>query len=226
MIRSTTDTTSATTTTEAATGGAKPLEREAFLKLLVAQISHQDPLKPMEGTEFVTQLSQFAAVEQAIAQTSQLTTLSAQIRGVANNASVDLVGKRVNMRGRELAFDGLTATSASGSLDAPAANVTAEIVDANGRAVRTIELGARPAGAFTVNWDGKIDGGATAPQGTYTLRIKATTADGKPVGSTQDVSGTVVKVSFDKGYPELTLDNGAKGAISDLVGVEGKPVEK
>ena len=52
--------------------GQKPMNKEAFLKLLVAQISHQDPLKPMEGTEFVTQLSQFAMVEQAISQSTQL----------------------------------------------------------------------------------------------------------------------------------------------------------
>ena len=69
-------------------GGGAPqgaLDRDAFLKLLVAQLSHQDPLKPMEGTEFVTQLAQFTAVEQQLAQSAKLDLISLQLRGLSNN---------------------------------------------------------------------------------------------------------------------------------------------
>lgn len=83
-----------------ATGGTA-LDKEAFLKLLVAQISNQDPMKPMEGTEFVTQLSQMSAVEQAIAQTKSLETLSAQMSGVSNAQTMDLVGKTVTVTGAD-----------------------------------------------------------------------------------------------------------------------------
>ena len=54
------------TASQTATAERPSVDREAFLKLLVAQLSNQDPLKPMEGTEFVSQLSQFALVEQAL----------------------------------------------------------------------------------------------------------------------------------------------------------------
>ena len=57
-------------------GPQSPLDKDAFLKLLVAQLQHQDPLKPMEGTEFVTQLAQFTAVEQGAAQTAKLDLIS------------------------------------------------------------------------------------------------------------------------------------------------------
>jgi flagellar basal-body rod modification protein FlgD len=203
----------------AASAGSKPLDKEAFLKLLVAQISNQDPLKPMEGTEFVSQLSQFAMVEQAIAQSTQLGNVSAQLGGIANNDATALVGKQVTVRGKTMAFDGLTATTSAVTLDAPAAKMTAQIVDSNGKTVRTIELGARPAGAVPITWDGKDANGQPSPKGTYTLRIEASTADGKPVTTTQDVVGTVTKITFDKGYPELTLDNGATASIAELVAV-------
>lgn len=89
------------TTAPSATPNTPAMDKEAFLKLLVAQISNQDPMKPMEGTEFVTQLSQFAAVEQAIQQTKNLETLSAQMSGVSNAQVTDLVGKSVTVKGAD-----------------------------------------------------------------------------------------------------------------------------
>lgn len=215
----------ATTSGASATSGAgaaPSMDRNAFLQLLVAQLSHQDPLQPMEGTEFVQQLSQFSLVEQAITQSNQLDVLSTQVRGLSNNEAVGLVGSAVTVRGHGVAYDGTNATTSNVTLAAPAARVTATLRDANGRVVRTMELGARGAGAVPVTWDGRDDHGQPAPRGTYTLSVSATTADGRAVDVTQDVTGTVTRVSFDHGYPELTLDNGASAPISDLVSVAGR----
>ena len=55
---------------QASTSSAADLDYSAFLKLLIAQLQHQDPLNPMEGTEYTAQLAQFSAVEQSI-QTNQ-----------------------------------------------------------------------------------------------------------------------------------------------------------
>lgn len=215
---------SLTTTSASQSSPATPsMDREGFLKLLVAQLSHQDPLQPTEGTEYVTQLSQFALVEQSLTQSNQLGVISTQMGGLSNNAAVGLVGQTVTMRGHGVAFDGATATTSSVNLAAPAARVTATLRDANGRVVRTIELGAKPAGAVSVPWDGRDDQGQTVARGTYSLTVTATTADDRAVAVTQDVSGTVSRVSFEHGYPEITLDSGASGPISDLVTVSRAP---
>ncbi len=195
------------------------MDRNAFLSLLVAQLSHQDPLQPQEGTEFVQQLSQFSLVEQAITQSNQLEVLSAQVRGLSSNEAVGLVGNTVTVRGHGVAYDGVTATSSNVSLGAAAHKVTATITDSNGRVVRTIELGPHAAGALRVGWDGRDDHGQSVARGSYSINVSATTEDGRAVNVTQDVTGTVVSVSFDKGYPELTLDNGSSAPISDLVSV-------
>ena len=203
----------------AASSGSQPMDKQAFLKLLVAQIANQDPLKPMEGTEFVTQLSQFSMVEQQIAQSTQLGNMSTQLGGIANNDATALVGKSVTVRGKTMAFDGVTATTSAITLATPATKMTADIIDANGKTVRTIDIGAHAAGAVPITWDGHDATGNPSPAGNYTMRVTATAADGSPVSTTQDVTGTVTKISFDKGYPELTLDNGTTCPISDLVGV-------
>jgi flagellar basal-body rod modification protein FlgD len=219
------DVTSTGTTTPDATTKPTPksnMDKDAFLKLLVAQISHQDPLKPMDGTEFVSQLSQFSVVEQAMAQSQKLDMLSTQLTGLANNNATSLVGKSVTIRGSGLTFDGVTATSASVNLDGPSQKTTVTIRDADGNAVRTMELGPRGAGALPITWDGRDGNGQQVAKGTYTLDVKAVDGKGNAVNVTKDVSGVVNSVSFDKGYPELHLDGGISCPISDLVSVTEK----
>ena len=206
------------TTTEKKSSG---LDKDAFLKLLVAQMSHQDPLNPTQGTEYVAQLSQFAMVEQSVAQSTKLDTLSAQMGGLSNNAATGLVGKTVNVRGHGIAWDGTNATGASVTLNGPATKVTVQIQDGNGKTIRTMELGGRPGGAVGIAWDGKDDSGQPAARGTYSAKVSAVNAAGQAVEASQDVTGKVMKVSFDKGYPELLLDSGATAPVSDLVSVGG-----
>jgi flagellar basal-body rod modification protein FlgD len=87
--------------------------------------------------------------------------------------------------------------------------------------VRTIDLGPQKQGPVPVPWDGRNDAGKLVPPGTYTVKVAATNAAGEPVTTTNDVRGKVVGVSFDKGYPEVILDSGARAPISDLVAVHG-----
>ena len=217
-VSSATQTATATSTTADKAKQAS-LDKDAFLKLLVAQLSHQDPTQPTEGTEYVTQLAQFSLVEQSMAQSTKLDTVSTQLNGMSSNEAASLVGKNVTVRGSGVAFDGLSATTSSVNLSAAAAKVQVQIQDANGNTVRTLDLGARSAGAMPIAWDGKDQNGQPAAKGNYTLKVSATTATGGIVNASQDVSGQVQKVTYDKGYPEVTLDSGVTAPISDLVSV-------
>lgn len=212
----------ASSTSEVSDGS---LDRQAFLKLLVAQLSHQDPLEPMEGTEFVTQLAQFSAVEQALAQSAKLDLLSVQLRGLSNNEATNLVGKTVTVRGSGLAFDGKSPTSSSVTLAAPSQDVQVQVRDGAGNVVRTMDLGPRAAGATPIAWDGKSDAGGVMPPGNYTIEVHATDASGQSVGVTQEVTGVVSRVTFEKGYPELVLDSGVRAPVSDLVSVGTSPAQ-
>jgi len=196
------------------------VDKEAFLKLLVAQLRHQDPLSPMEGTEFVAQLAQFSVVEQAVQQAKQLDIISLQLTGIASNEAVGLIGKQVTMRGDTISFDGESTTGFSVNLDDPATEVTVTIRDEYGNAVRTMEMGAQDAGPMSVNWDGTDDNGDLVGAGSYTVEVSARGESGDPVNVSQDVTGVVVGVSFEKGYPEVELDSGQTAPISDLVSVE------
>jgi flagellar basal-body rod modification protein FlgD len=61
-----------------ALGASKGMGREAFLKLLVAQLKNQDPLKPQDNSAFVAELAQFSSLEQTMGINDRLDLLSAK----------------------------------------------------------------------------------------------------------------------------------------------------
>jgi len=201
------------------TSGGQTLDRQAFLKLLIAQVRQQDPLKPMEGTEFVTQLAQFSVVEQAIEQSRQLDVVGAQIRGLSNNAATDLVGRSVTVRGNSVAWDGTQSVPVNTTLQGDASEVTLAIRNAAGDTVRTVRMPAQRAGTVSYTWDGKDDRGNAVPRGAYSVAVTARNAQGGSVSATQDVTGRVLRVGYERGYPELEIEGGARAPISDLVSV-------
>src|SRR5271167_1105197 len=118
---------SSSTSSSGSTATAQPLGQDAFLKLLMAQLQNQDPLNPTDDTEFVTQLSQFSLVEQSVQQSSQLTSMSAQLQALDNSNDSFLVGQQVAVGGGTLNYNGSLAASSSVTLGAQAQSVTATI---------------------------------------------------------------------------------------------------
>lgn len=203
--------------------GGQALGKDAFLKLLVEQVRHQDPLKPMDDTAMVAQLAQFSTLEQQVTGNQLLQLLATQQRGLANDAAIGLVGKTASVRGNTVSLAGAgLGVPVRFSLAGPAQTVTVTLKDAAGRTVRTLELGAHAQGATSLSWDGKDDGGNDQPPGAYTVSVAAKTADGASVDVVQQTTGTVTSVSFDQGYAMIALDNGVQAPAADLVQVSGK----
>ncbi len=80
---------------------------ETFLTLLTAQIRNQDPLEPVDSTQFVAQLASFSTVEQQIQSNAKLDAILAALNG-GGAAAADLagwIGKEVRAAAAA-AFDG------------------------------------------------------------------------------------------------------------------------
>ena len=115
-VGSTTGTT-ATTTTAIKTQGNSTLDRDAFLKLLVAQLKYQDPSKPADSSQFMAQTAQLTMVEKiedmALGQ-SRVNAMTMLGRTVTY--SVDAAGKPTSAAdARSTATGVVTATSILGS---------------------------------------------------------------------------------------------------------------
>ncbi|QSI29803.1 flagellar hook capping protein [Variovorax sp. RKNM96] len=73
---------------------ANSLGMEDFLKILLTQLTYQDPLKPMDNQEFMAQMAQFTSLEQTQQLNNKIETL---ITNQAALQSVGLIGKTVDV---------------------------------------------------------------------------------------------------------------------------------
>lgn len=89
------------------TNSAASLDYDSFLRMFVAQLQNQDPLNPMEGTEYTAQLAQFSNLEQSIKSNEKLDGLMSQLSLSQANA---LIGR--------------TATTADGAISGVIETVT------------------------------------------------------------------------------------------------------
>ena len=207
-----------------ALGGNKSLGKEAFLKLLVAQLKHQDPLKPQDDATFVAELAQFSSLEQTMGINDRLDLLSAQSQGLQNSQVTSLVGKQATVRGSLITSEGKGAgVPVAFSLDNSAEETVVTIRDQGGKSVRTLNLGDRAAGLAQITWDGRDEAGNLQPAGTYSVAVQATNQSGSPVAVSQETKGMVQAVSFDKGYPVLHLSTGVSVPVADLLQVDSPP---
>jgi flagellar basal-body rod modification protein FlgD len=218
-------TTASTTSASSLVSGANSaLDKTAFLKLLIEQLKHQDPLKPQDDTQFIAQLAQFSSLEQSMQTNSALGSMTSVLQGQSNAQTTALVGKIATLQGTSVALDGSgTGATATFSLAAASSTTKATISDANGKTVRELDLGAKSAGISQFKWDGRNSTGSVQPAGNYSISISATSSNGGAVSVSQNLSGVVTSVSFDQGYPVLTLQNGVSAPASELLRVDSPP---
>jgi flagellar basal-body rod modification protein FlgD len=207
-----------------ALGNNPAMGRDAFLKLLVAQLKNQDPLKPQDNSAFVAELAQFSSLEQSMGVNDRLDQMMLQNQGMANADVVNMVGKNATVKGSLITTDGSgIGVPVAFTQDRASDKTTVQIQDASGKIVRTLDLGSRPTGISKITWDGRSDDGLVQPAGTYSVSVKANDADGGTVSVSQETTGTINGVAFDKGYPVLKLSNGVNAPVSDLLRVETPP---
>ena len=202
------------TTGAAATTPSQSLDKNAFLKLLVAQLQHQDPTNTQDPSEMIQQLTGFSTLEQITALGTQIQGLQVQTQGLFQAQVAGLVGKKIMVPGNAVSLQGGQATIGL-NLSASAQHVTITIKDASGNVVRTLSQDGMNAGAQKVVWDGKDAQGTALPDGNYTVEANATDASGKAVTVVTTSYLKVDAVSFKDGVVYLVA-GGKTFSLSDV----------
>lgn len=208
-----------TTTTAAATGATgaalvqNSVDYNMFLKLLTTQMQNQDPLKPMDSTEYTQQLAQFSQVEQTVRQTGTLNDILAQLTTQNMAQASGFIGQTAQF---DYAVSGMSADTPAQwqySATSPISALTATITDASGKTVLTREI--TPDQRSDFSWDGTLANGGTAAAGAYTLSLNATSGSGNTVPVSISTSGRVDEVVSAGGSVTLSV-NGVDIPMSKL----------
>ncbi len=196
------------------------MDSEDFLKLFIAQLQNQDPLNPMDGTQFITQLAQMSQVEQAYNTNTNLQNILSAINGNANYSAVSFIGKDVLAPGSQVNLTNGGQPAMNYRLTQSAASTEIDISDANGNIVRNMTGPGGSAGDYSVAWDGKDNSGNVLPAGTYNFSVNGMDSGGNKFTATSLTRGVVTGVKLDGTSPVLTV-GGVDIALSSILGVEG-----
>ncbi len=194
--------------------------KEQFLKLLVAQLQHQDPLNPMDAMQFTAQLAQFSLVEQALETNQQLKTLNLYEASANNARAVNLIGREILARGDTLSIGESGVGQLSFKLLGESAQTQVYVYDSSGRLVRTLDLGKRASGEHSISWDGLDQLGKALPLGTYSFQVTAKDVKGKTVEVEQYLKGRAEAATFKEGVTSL-LVNGVMVPLGSILEVRG-----
>jgi flagellar basal-body rod modification protein FlgD len=189
---------------------------DTFLVLLTAQLQNQDPLSPMDSSEFTQQLVQFSQVEQQISTNDNLETLIAQQSAAAAALPLSYLGKAALLASNRATLEEGGARW-SYAFESEPASVTLTVKDASGRIVYT-ESGVAESGVHNFTWDGTKASGGTAAPGVYTLSVVALNDAGQAVASEINVMELVTGVDFTTGTPRIVTSSGAHD-LEDVLGL-------
>lgn len=183
---------------------------ETFLKMLTTQIKNQDPLNPMEGTEFAVQLATFSGVEQQV-MTNQL--LERLLQG--SNNGLDQLSGWIGREVRTSApvwFDQSPLTLDVQSV-ARADDAILVTLDARGNELSRERIGV---GSGEIDWLGRDAQGNPLPTGTYQFRVESLKAD-EVIGTSEAEAYTrVTGAEIVNNTPRLILSGGATADMDEV----------
>jgi len=182
-----------------------PLEQDQFLKILMAQMKYQDPMNPVQGTDFTNQLAQFSSLEQLMKVNTNLGSVQSGQTELGQLAMPSYLGRHVLSKGSSIAVTNGTPAAARYDVKAAAASGTLTVFDQEGSIVRITDLGKKAAGRYDVSWDGKNMQGNPVPDGTYRFQTDFYDAEGSYVPSESYQTGTVQRVTFQDGSASFDL---------------------
>lgn len=185
---------------------------ETFINMLTTQAKYQDPLEPLDSSEYAAQLAQFSMVEQQVLSNDLLTALSSQLGG----SNVGQMASWIGMEARTTApiqFDGTPLTILP---EQPVGAETAQLVvyDSSGQEV---DRGAIPISSDPVVWAGVASDGQPLTSGLYSFEVEATDSAGNTLATTQAATyAKIVEVQNLGADAQVIFEGGAQASANGV----------
>jgi flagellar basal-body rod modification protein FlgD len=205
--------------------GNAELGKDAFMKMMLAQMKNQDPTNPTPSHEMAAQLAQFSSLEQLSNINSSIEGLKQAQAPSANYQALAFIGKKVS-------GDGAVVTRVKGDTkhefsfdlmgDAQKAKIT--VKDAQGNLVRTLNATALKKGPNAIEWNGLLEDGTPARTGDYRFAIEATSSSGQKVYAKTNFEGRITGMNFGADGPILMVGK-KQVRMSEVKKIEEAPAE-
>lgn len=186
---------------------------DTFLNILTAQIQNQDPLEPLDSSQFTDQLVNFSGVEQQIRANQQLESLLTATRSTAGASLSGYLGQTAEIDTSGAGFNGAPITWRY-ALPATAESSTITVTDERGKVVWS-QVGDRTTGAHDFTWSGQTFGGTAAEGQPYYINVVAKDGAGEAITPVHSLIATITGVDLTYGEPALTTAQGVF-AFSDI----------
>ncbi len=179
--------------------------------MLTAQARYQDPLEPLDSSQYATQLAQFSMVEQQVLANDRLAGLSAALATGNMAALAGWVGMEARAPAQaRWAGDPIEVVAPR----APGADTATLVIET----ARGVEVARRslPPGEDTLMWDGRDDAGSVLPYGNYSLSVESSALGVIVAREQAQVYARVVEAQVIDGQTHLLLEGGARIAAEGV----------
>ncbi len=185
------------------------LGQDDFLRIMLAQLENQDPTSPLEGNEFLSQITQFSIADGISGLNDSFSDLSNSLTSNQALQASALVGRSVLILGDTATLSDTGNLQGRAALTEAANSVTVDIFSQGGELVHSLNLGPQAPGNVDFSWNGLNSDGETAVPGAYRVVARAN------IGGSEQALNTLVSARVDS----VTLQNGRGGLEVNLAGI-------
>lgn len=187
---------------------------DTFLKMLTAQARYQDPLEPIDSSQYASQLAQFSMVEQQVKTNDALTMMFTQMSSSNMAALANWVGMEIRAAAPAY-FDGTPITISP--KPAPAADrVDLVVLDGTGKEVQRTAV---PVSSEPIEWAGVSDDGDPFANGVYSFKLESFSGDNLILSEPAETYGTVTEAQIQNGQITLILGGGQTVLATAVTGL-------
>lgn len=187
-------------------------EFNSFIQLLTAQVQNQDPLEPMDSTQFVEQLATFSSLEQQVRSNEKLDSIASMIGQLHGAVAGEWLGTQVSVPSNRIQFDG-DPIEIETNVPTAADTATFTIRDIAGELVWSETV---KAGTSRLAWKGEQLSGSTAPTGQVYFMNVELSANGETLGSvTPRVITSVTDITSEQGQWRVATAAGVTADTKD-----------
>ena len=200
--------------------GNPEMGKDAFMKMMLAQMKNQDPTNPTPSHEMAAQLAQFTSLESLNNINSTLEAMKSAQAPSTNFQALAFIGKRVSGDSSKITrAAGDTKHTANFQLMNDAMSVKVTVKDTGGNVVRKLDFGQMKKGDNSIEWNGIDDKGMPARAGEYKITVEGVGSNGAKVFAKTSFSGRITGLNYSSEGPVLLVgDQSIK--MSDVKKIE------